>query len=108
VIEALHHGPLDSPSSMPRFNLITGQFHAVDSSDQAFKTAGRQASKKHCRNASRSCSSRSTRSRSPLQCVHRRVQRLVSDGAPDPRYDAKPDWPGWDIVSANLPQKRVA
>jgi elongation factor G len=22
-------------------------------------------------------------------------------------YDAKPDWPGWDIVSANLPQSEL-
>ena len=43
VIEALKHGPLGFPVVDLSVSLITGQFHAVDSSDQAFKTAGRQA-----------------------------------------------------------------
>ena len=43
VVEALHHGPLGFPVVDLTVNLITGQFHAVDSSDMAFKTAGRQA-----------------------------------------------------------------
>ena len=42
VEEALRHGPLGFPVVDVAVNLITGQFHAVDSSDQAFKTAGRQ------------------------------------------------------------------
>ena len=42
VVEALHHGPLGFPVVDVAVTLITGQFHAVDSSDQAFKTAGRQ------------------------------------------------------------------
>ena len=42
VVEALHRGPLGFPVVDVAVTLITGQFHAVDSSDQAFKTAGRQ------------------------------------------------------------------
>src|SRR5437763_1887843 len=42
VIEALRHGPLGFPVVDISVTLITGQFHAVDSSDMAFKTAGRQ------------------------------------------------------------------
>ena len=43
VVEALARGPLGFPVIDLTVNLITGQFHAVDSSDQAFHTAGRQA-----------------------------------------------------------------
>src|SRR5712672_1459247 len=43
VTEALRHGPLGFPVVDLTVILLTGQFHAVDSSDMAFKTAGRQA-----------------------------------------------------------------
>ncbi|MGH7036575.1 MAG: elongation factor G, partial [Stellaceae bacterium] len=43
IVEALVHGPLGFPVVDLEVTLITGQFHTVDSSDQAFTTAGRQA-----------------------------------------------------------------
>ena len=37
-----------------------------------------------------------------------RVQRLVSGRRGQILgYDAKPDWPGWDVVSAHLPQSEL-
>jgi elongation factor G len=37
-----------------------------------------------------------------------RVQRLVSRRCGQILgYDAKPDWPGWDVVSAHLPQSEL-
>jgi elongation factor G len=37
-----------------------------------------------------------------------RVQRLVSRRRGQILgYDAKPDWPGWDVVSAHLPQSEL-
>ena len=42
-MDYLKRGPLGFPVVDVAVTLITGQFHAVDSSDQAFKTAARQA-----------------------------------------------------------------
>ncbi len=37
-----------------------------------------------------------------------RVQRIVSARRGQILgYDAKPDWPGWDLVTANLPQSEL-
>jgi len=37
-----------------------------------------------------------------------RVQRLVSGRRGQILgYDAKPDWPGWDVVSAHMPQSEL-
>ncbi len=109
VAEALRHGPLGFPVIDTAVNLITGQFHAVDSSDQAFKTAGRQA----VQEALPKCEPILLE---PIDAVEisvpnaftARVQRLVSGRRGQILgYDAKPDWPGWDVVNAHLPQSEL-
>ncbi len=109
VVEALHHGPLGFPVVDLAVTLLTGQFHAVDSSDQAFKTAGRQG----VQEALPKCEPILLE---PIDAVEisvpnaftARVQRLVSGRRGQILgYDAKPDWPGWDVVSAHLPQSEL-
>jgi elongation factor G len=109
VVEALHHGPLGFPVVDVAVTLITGQFHAVDSSDQAFKTAGRQG----VQEALPKCEPMLLE---PIDSVEisvpnaftARVQRLVSGRRGQILgYDAKPDWPGWDVVSAHMPQNEL-
>ena len=109
VVEALHRGPLGFPVVDVAVNLITGQFHAVDSSDQAFHTAGRQA----VQEALPKCEPILLE---PIDLVEisvpnaftARVQRLVSGRRGQILgYDAKPDWPGWDVVSAHMPQNEL-
>ena len=109
VTEALVHGPLGFPVVDVAVNLITGQFHSVDSSDQAFKTAGRQA----IQEALPKCEPILLE---PIDLVEvsvpnaftARAQRLVSGRRGQILgYDAKPDWPGWDVVSAYLPQSEL-
>ena len=109
VVEALHHGPLGFPVVDVAVNLITGQFHAVDSSDMAFKTAGRQA----IQEALPKCDPILLE---PIDLVEisvpnaftARVQRLISGRRGQILgYDAKPDWPGWDVVRAHLPQSEL-
>jgi elongation factor G len=109
VIEALQHGPLGFPVVDVAVDLLTGQFHAVDSSDMAFKTAGRQA----IQEALPKCEPFLLE---PITAVDisvpnaftARVQRLVSGRRGQLLgYDAKEDWPGWDVVKAYLPQSEL-
>jgi elongation factor G len=109
VVEALHRGPLGFPVVDVAVNLITGQFHAVDSSDQAFHTAGRQG----VQEALPKCEPILLE---PIDSVEisvpnaftARVQRLVAGRRGQILgYDAKPGWPGWDVVSAHMPQNEL-
>ncbi len=109
VVEALLRGPLGFPVVDVSVTLLTGQFHAVDSSDQAFKTAGRQG----VHEALPKCEPILLE---PIDAVEvsvpnaftARVQRLVSGRRGQILgYDAKPDWPGWDLVSAHMPQSEL-
>ncbi len=109
IIEALHHGPLGFPVVDFSVTLITGQFHAVDSSDMAFKTAGRQA----IQEALPKCEPMLLE---PIDSVEisvpnaftARVQRLVSGRRGQILgYDAKADWPGWDVVKGNMPRNEL-
>ncbi len=109
VQEFLRQGPLGFPVVDVAVTLITGQFHAVDSSDQAFKTAARQGMQE----AMPKCE--------PvlLEPIHHveisvpnaftsRVQRIVSGRRGQLLgFDAKPDWLGWDVVAAHLPQSEI-
>ena len=109
VVEALRHGPLGFPVIDVAVTLITGQFHAVDSSDQAFKTAGRQA----VQEALPKCEPILLE---PIDAVEisvpnaftARVQRLISGRRGQILgYDAKEGWLGWDVVSAHMPQSEL-
>jgi elongation factor G len=109
VTEYLSKGPLGFRVVDVAVNLVTGQFHAVDSSDQAFKTCGRMAMSE----AMPKCD--------PvlLEPIHHveisvpnsftsKVQRLISGRRGQILgYDAKDGWTGWDTVSANLPQSEL-
>ena len=105
----LTRGPIGFPVIDLAVNLITGQFHAVDSSDQAFKTAGRQA----IQEALPKCEPVLLE---PIDLVEisvpnaftARVQRLVSGRRGQILgYDAKLDWAGWDVVNAYMPQSEL-
>jgi elongation factor G len=109
VTEALKAGPLGFPVADMSVNLITGQFHAVDSSDMAFKTCGRQA----IQEALAKCDPFLLE---PIDAVEisvpnaftARVQRLVSGRRGQILgFDGKEDWPNWDVVRAYLPQSEL-
>jgi elongation factor G len=109
IQEALQTGPLGFPVVDVSVNLITGQFHAVDSSDMAFKTCGRQAMQE----ALAKCDPFLLE---PIDAVDisvpnaftARVQRLVSGRRGQILgFDGKEDWPNWDVVRAYLPESEL-
>ena len=107
--EYLKQGPLGFPVVDVAVTLTSGQFHAVDSSDMAFKTAGRQAMVEgmpHCEPVLLE----------PIQEVAitapnaytARVQRLVSGRRGQLLgYDGREGWPGWDVVTAYMPASEI-
>ncbi|BBK44560.1 elongation factor G [Allostella vacuolata] len=109
VREYLKQGPLGFPVVDVAVTLTSGQFHAVDSSDMAFKTAGRQAMVEgmpHCEPVLLE----------PIQEVAitapnaytARVQRLVSGRRGQLLgYDGREGWPGWDVVTAYMPASEI-
>ena len=109
VREAMERGPLGFPVVDVSVTLTDGKHHAVDSSEQAFKTAGRMA----VQEALPKCK--------PVllePIVHitvftpdsatAAVQRLLSGRRGQILgYDAREGWPGWDQVEAHMPQAEI-
>jgi elongation factor G len=109
VEEYLKAGPLGFPVVDVAVKLVTGQFHSVDSSDMAFKTAGRMAMQE----AMPKCDPVLLE---PIHLVEisvpnaftARVQRLISGRRGQILgFDAKAGWEGWDVVSAHLPRSEL-
>ncbi len=109
VMEYLKRGPLGFPVVDVAVTLTTGQFHAVDSSDQAFKTVARQAMSEVMPKCDPVL----------LEPIHHvtiavpnaftsRVQRIASGRRGQIMgFDAKPGWSGWDTVEANMPASEL-
>jgi elongation factor G len=106
VKEYLRKGPLGFPVVDVHVILIDGQHHAVDSSEIAFKTAGRMAMSEgvpKCNpillepilHVDISVPSAATAKINAL-ISGRRGQILG--------FDAREGWPGWDVVTAQLPE----
>ncbi|MGO1118676.1 elongation factor G [Rhodovibrionaceae bacterium A322] len=109
IQEYLHRGPLGFPVVDLAVTLYDGQHHAVDSSDMAFKTAGRIA----MTDALPDCD--------PvllepiyLVTIHvpndytNRVHSLISGRRGQILgFDVRPGWDGWDEVTAHMPQSEI-
>ncbi|HVO13561.1 MAG TPA: elongation factor G [Alphaproteobacteria bacterium] len=109
VVEYMNQGPLGFHVVDVQVTLTDGQYHTVDSSDQAFKTAARMGMSEgmpKCEpvllepiyNVKISVPSDYTAN----------VQRIISGRRGQILgFDAKAGWPGWDEVSANMPQAEL-
>jgi len=110
VREGLQSGPLGFPVVDVAVILVDGQDHPVDSSEQAFKIAGRMAMSE----ALPDCESVLLE---PVDAVTISVPRSLSNkvhGLISQRrakilgFQGRDDWPGWDAVQAHMPVAELA
>ena len=89
--------------------LISGQFHAVDSSEQAFKTAGRMAMTEgmpKCDPVLLEPILQVTIA-APTEFTPK-VQRLITGRRGQILgFDGRPGWEGWDEVKALMPEAEI-
>jgi len=109
VREYLQHGPLGFPVVDVDVTLTNGSYHAVDSSEQAFKQAARLAMQEGLSKCEPTLLE-------PILHVTisvptdftSKVLRLTSGRRGQILgYEAKPDWMGWDQVGAYMPQAEM-
>jgi elongation factor G len=109
VRESLTHGPLGFPVVDVEVVLTNGSYHAVDSSEQAFKQAARIAMQEGMQKCEPSLlepilsvtvSVPNDFTSNVLRLVSTRRGQILG-------YDAKPNWRGWDEVSSYLPQAEM-
>ncbi len=109
VVDALKHGPLGFPVVDISVALVDGSYHSVDSSDMAFRTAGRIGIVEglpQCQPVLLEpihlveivCPSEAT-ARMNAILSSRRGQILG--------FDAREGWAGWDVVRAQLPEAEI-
>ncbi|MGB8894163.1 MAG: elongation factor G, partial [Pseudolabrys sp.] len=109
VIDALKHGPLGFPVVDMSVALIDGSYHTVDSSDQAFRTAGRVGIVEglpQCQpvllepihQVEIVCPSEATAKMNAI-LSGRRGQILG--------FDTREGWDGWDTVRAQMPEAEI-
>lgn len=105
VEDYLHSGPLGFPVVDVAVTLTDGSYHSVDSSDMAFRTAGRIA-------MSEGMPQCSPVLLEPVMAVEIHVPSEATakvNGIVSQRrgqllgYDAREGWPAWDTVKAHLP-----
>jgi elongation factor G len=109
VIDALRHGPLGFPVVDLSVALVDGSYHTVDSSDQAFRTAGRIGIVEglpQCQPVLLEpihlveivCPSEATAKMNAI-LSGRRGQILG--------FDTREGWNGWDTVRAQMPEAEI-
>ena len=109
VKESLVRGPLGFPVVDVSVTLTDGQHHAVDSSEMAFKTAGRMAMQEGMQKCGPVLLE-------PILQVEifvpnestSKVNATISGRRGHILgFDAREGWPGWDIVTSHIPQAEI-
>ena len=109
VIDGLKHGPLGFPVVDVAVKLVDGSYHTVDSSDMAFRTAGRIGISEglpQCQpvllepiyEVEIVCPSEATAKMNALMSG-RRGQILG--------FDTREGWDGWDVVRVQMPEAEI-
>ncbi|CAG0977035.1 MAG: elongation factor G [Rhizobiaceae bacterium] len=105
----LKSGPLGFPVVDVAVNLADGSYHTVDSSDMAFQMAAKLAMKE----GMAACSPVLLEPVMKVQIfTPSDATAKITGLVPQRRgqilgYDARPGWPGWDVVEATMPQAEI-
>ncbi len=105
----LKSGPLGFPVVDVAVNLADGSYHTVDSSDMAFQMAAKLAMKE----GMAACSPVLLEPIMKVQIfTPSDATAKITGLVPQRRgqilgYDARPGWPGWDVVEATMPQAEI-
>ncbi|NNM71021.1 elongation factor G [Enterovirga aerilata] len=110
VEEWLKRGPLGFPMVDLAVTLVDGSYHAVDSSDAAFQAAAKLAmSEAVPRHASVLLEPiLSVEIAIPSGAISKAASLVTGRRGQVLGYDARPGWPGWDILSATVPEAEIA
>lgn len=110
VQDYLSRGPLGFPVVDLAVTLVDGQHHSVDSSEQAFRTAGRQAMAEALPDCQPILLEEIWKVSIGVPSEHTpRMQRLLSTRRGQIQgFDSHPSWDGWDQVDAFLPRSELA
>jgi elongation factor G len=109
VVDGLKHGPLGFPVVDVAVSLIDGSYHAVDSSDMAFRTAGRIGIVE----ALPQCSPVLLE---PIHTVEivcptdatAKINAILSGRRGQIlSFDTRDGWSGWDVVRAKMPESEI-
>jgi elongation factor G len=109
VVDALKHGPLGFPVVDLAVSLVDGSYHAVDSSDMAFRIAGRIG----INDALPQCNPVLLE---PIHTVEivcptdatAKINAILSGRRGQIlSFDTREGWPGWDMVRAMMPESEI-
>jgi elongation factor G len=109
VRDYLKQGPLGFPVVDIAVNLADGSYHTVDSSDMAFQMAAKLA----MREGMEQCSPvllepiMKVAIATPNDATARITAIIPQRRGQILGYDARENWPGWDVVEAMMPQAEI-
>ena len=106
VSEYLKRGPLGFPMVDVAVKLVDGKYHDVDSCEMSFKTVGRMAMQEGAPKCEPVLLEPIVQVEVAVPNVYTaKVNALVSGRRGQILgFDSRPGWPGWDVVTAHLPQ----
>ena len=109
VRDYLTSGPLGFPVVDVTVCLVDGSFHSVDSSDMAFRQAGRNAMSEGLPQCQPVLLEpvMAVEVAMPSEATARVNSIVVSHRGQILGFDARPGWPGWDVVQANIPEAEI-
>ncbi|MGP2493375.1 elongation factor G [Mesorhizobium sp. PUT5] len=109
VRDYLKSGPLGFPVVDVAVNLSDGSYHSVDSSDMAFQMAARLAMKEGMAQCSPVLLEPIMKVEivTPSDATARIIALVPQRRGQILGYDARADWPGWDVVEATMPQAEI-